>query len=209
MPRPYRSAVRAEQRAATAAAIDRAAAELFVERGYVRTTMRAIATAAGVSLETVFKSAESKRNLLRRVARAASLGEHAALSDSPQIRAALAEPDPRRRWELLRAATSSMIAGALPLDRVVRAAATTDEEIAELWAEVQAERRRDVALLLGLLDDAGLVRLPLQEAIDVTWALAQSTGVFELLVRDRGWSRRRAAALISDLIEQTVLQLPA
>ena len=68
--RAYRSEARAASAAATRARIRDAAARLFVERGYVATTMREVASAAGVGERTLYdafptkaarETAESKR----------------------------------------------------------------------------------------------------------------------------------------------------
>ena len=53
-----------------------AAGELFMERGYVRATTRAIAEAAGVNEVTLFRHFGSKRNLLRELVQT-----HSAIPD--------------------------------------------------------------------------------------------------------------------------------
>ena len=55
------------------AALDRAH-ELFLERGYVATTVEAIASAAGVSAATVYKTYGGKAGLVRSSASALSPG---------------------------------------------------------------------------------------------------------------------------------------
>ena len=64
-PRPYRSALRDEQSRVTRRRIVDAGAELFVERGYVPTTIDAIAERAGVSRRTVFTSVGAKAAVLK------------------------------------------------------------------------------------------------------------------------------------------------
>lgn len=64
-PRPYRSSLRDEQSRVTRRRIVDAGAELFVERGYVPTTIDAIAERAGVSRRTVFTSIGSKADVLK------------------------------------------------------------------------------------------------------------------------------------------------
>ena len=68
--RVYRSALRTEQAQRTRAAILDAAAGRFVERGYARTTMRDIARAADVSVQTVFAQGSKASLLLAAVDRA-------------------------------------------------------------------------------------------------------------------------------------------
>ena len=54
--RSYESPLRKAQAAATRGAIIDAASALFIERGYVATSIEAVAEAAGVSRATVFTS---------------------------------------------------------------------------------------------------------------------------------------------------------
>ena len=65
--RAYNSPLRADQAQQTRRRILEAARELFGERGYAGTTVAAVAEAAGVSPETVYLSAGSKRGLLEGV----------------------------------------------------------------------------------------------------------------------------------------------
>ena len=62
--RKYSSAVRDEQAARTRARILDAASELFLERGYARTTMKDIADLAGVARDTVHAVFGSKARVL-------------------------------------------------------------------------------------------------------------------------------------------------
>lgn len=61
--RPYRSRVREEQAARTRAGIVAAAADLFAEKGWSGTGMRAVADAAGVAEATVYATFGSKGGL--------------------------------------------------------------------------------------------------------------------------------------------------
>ena len=63
--RPYRSTLREEQARATRRAVVGAARDLFVELGWSRTTIDAVAARAGVSRKTVFTSVGGKAALLK------------------------------------------------------------------------------------------------------------------------------------------------
>ena len=63
--RPYRSTLREEQARATRRAVVDAARDLFVEFGWARTTIDAVAARAGVSRKTVFTSVGGKAALLK------------------------------------------------------------------------------------------------------------------------------------------------
>jgi AcrR family transcriptional regulator len=63
--RPYNSARRREQAAATRRDILEVAQRLFERQGYAATTMAAIAAEAGVALKTVYLAFETKSGVLR------------------------------------------------------------------------------------------------------------------------------------------------
>src|SRR5438105_14614677 len=70
-PPPSRPSSRAEQRRRTEARILDAAAQVFVADGYERTTIRAVASAAGVDAGLAMHYFGSKQELYRRVIEAA------------------------------------------------------------------------------------------------------------------------------------------
>jgi len=205
--RTYRSPLRERQRAETRAAVIDAAQERFVEQGYAATSIAEIARAAGVSAETVYTTFGSKRELLRAVVLAAATGmiEGGMVVGPELLERVRAEPDARRRLELMGEATSRTMLRVGPLDEVVRAAAAGDPEIAALAAEQEAQKLRDVRLLVALLADAGALRMSERDATDVVWALARSTGFYRSLTVDRGWSHARAFKALNDAIARAVL----
>ncbi len=104
--RRYDSSRRRAQAALTREDILAAAHEAFVERGYASATVASIAQAAGVVVETVYRSFDGKAGLFRAVVEAAVAGGAAraetAPDDRPAIRALIAQPDPREQLRLLR-----------------------------------------------------------------------------------------------------------
>src|SRR5262252_1922799 len=73
--RQYRSPVREEGAQRTRQAIVAAASELFLERGYVATSLADVAAAAGVARPTVFAAFGSKPALLQQVLDEALAGD--------------------------------------------------------------------------------------------------------------------------------------
>ena len=69
----------------------------------------------------------------------------------------------------------------------------------------EAQRLRDVRALVGLLAEAGPLRMSERDAADVVWALARSTGFYRSLTVDRGWSQARAFRALNDAIARAVL----
>jgi AcrR family transcriptional regulator len=205
--REYRSPTRDRQRAATRAAIVAAATRQFVESGYGATTISAIAEAAEVSPETVYVVFGTKRELLRAVVVDAAAGDFGAgaVLGADLLDQVRAEPDQRRRLELMGGATRNVLRRVAPLDEVVRAAAVSDPEIAALQREHELARRRDVRALVELLAEAGPLRMPVNAAADVMWALSRSTDLYRSLTVDRGWSDARAFAALNDALIRVLL----
>src|SRR5215207_7416337 len=205
--RAYRSAVREQQREETRAAVVVAAAQLFVELGYSGTSISEIARVADVSPETVYAVFGTKRELLRAVVHTAATGvaEGGAVVDADLLERVRAEPDARRRLELMGEATFDSLVRVGPLDEVVRAAAAGDPEIASLAREHEVQRLRDIRVLVSLLAEVGMLRMSERDAADVMWALARSTGFYRNLTVERGWSAVRAFRALNDAIGRTVL----
>ncbi|HKY15814.1 MAG TPA: helix-turn-helix domain-containing protein [Microthrixaceae bacterium] len=205
MTRSYRSPTRDERRAATRTAICRAATELFVERGYAATQITAVAEAAGVSAQTVYDNFGTKRDLLRVIVHDAAVRDVDTMLDSTWVKDLEHETDQWRRWELMREAAASVLTAALPLTAVLKAAAVSEPEIASLWVEMEAQRRRDVEGLVQLLLAVGPLRLPEDDAVDLVWALSRTTDLYATLVTDRSWPAAKAVDAVSDTIARAIL----
>src|SRR5450759_1459871 len=93
--RPYRSTLRVAHADSTRLAVVQAAARLFIERGYVATSIESIAEAAGVSRATVFTSVGGKPVLLKKAYDIALVGDdvQVPLAERERSRAIRAEPD--------------------------------------------------------------------------------------------------------------------
>ena len=196
---------RERQRAATRAAIIDAATAAFVAHGYAGTSITAIAAAAEVSPEGVYLIFTNKRTLLGAVIETAAHGDGTAVVDPSWLDAVRAEPDPRARLALMAAATRDVLRRTMPVDAVARAAALSDPEIAELCRRNEERRRRDVRTLVDLLAEAGPLRVPVEQAVDLMWALSRSTDLYRSLTADRGWSDRRAQAAVEDVLARVLL----
>ena len=192
--RSYDSPLRREQAARTREHILGSAKELFERDGYAATTMAAIASAAGVSLKTVYLAFETKSGLLRALWHLLLRGEQdtVPVGEQPWYREVLDEPDPERQLRLN--ARNSLIvkrrAGAI-LD-VIRDAASSDPEIAALWARIQTEFHENQRAIVQSIADKGALAagLDVASASDILWALNHPT-LYSLLARERGWPDER------------------
>ncbi len=194
--RRYDATRRLAQAAQTRIDVLTAARELFPERGYAGTTISEIATAAGVAVETIYRSFGSKAALFRGVLEAAIAGgaERAAMprEQRPAVRKMAEEPDPRHVLELHAATQPGIHARSGPYDRVLREAASADPDLADVWRQLEAQRLTGMRRLAQRLHDLGALRpgLSVEKARDILWTV-NSYAVYDLLVVQRGWPPER------------------
>src|SRR6478735_7034390 len=199
--RRYESPLRQAQAAMTRRTVIEAATRLFIERGFVGTSIDAIAAAAGVSRATVFTSVGGKGVLLKTAYDVALVGDDEAL------------PRPQRPWaqgvrtaqtppSLLEAASR---VGAIP--EAMRGAASADEEVSAVWAKIEAERRTGAGNIVRLLEERGGIRPGLDpaSAADIIWLL-NDPGLYVRLVGERGWTREAWRDWLAATLRQQVLE---
>ncbi len=190
-PRRYRSELRRDQAEQTRARVLDAAKGLFEERGYEGTSIAAIAETARVSAETVYARFGNKRALLGELVRRAVRGdERAPLSGQAGPLAVAAAADQREQLRLFGADISLRLERAAPVVAIVAGAARSDPELAELLAALHAERLKNLRILIDALAANGPLRLDADESLETVWALT-SPELHQLLLRVRGWTRRR------------------
>ena len=210
--RGYESPRRRQQAAQTRRDILAAAGALFRERGYGGTSMPDLAVAAGVSVETIYRTFGSKAALFRQVIEAAVAGGSTRadipVEERPAIRAIIEEPDPRRQIELYAATQPGIHRRSGPLLRALRDAAAADKELASLWKGIEEQRLGGQGRVAGMLAERGALGpgLAVDEARDVIWTLC-SLAVYDLLVVERGWTSERyeqwlAANLAANLLPE-------
>ena len=189
--RRYRSELRREQAGQTRAAVLDAAATLFKERGYEGTSIAAIATGAHVSPETVYGHFGTKRALLGELCRRAVRGnDPAPVPEQRGPKAVSAATDQHEQLRLFAADVVLRLERAAPLVAVVAGAARSHAELADLLAALHADRLKNLRVLVDALAVNGPLRLEEDEALETVWALT-SPELHQLLVRVRGWTRKR------------------
>lgn len=205
--RPYRSERRREQAEQTRARILDAAAQAFRERGYERASIAAIAEDAGVAEETVYAHFKNKRTLLGElVRRAVRRNDPRPLVEQDAPRAVVASRDQREQIRLFADDIADRLEHAAPLIAFATAAARAEPEVADLLGTLHANRFDNFRILVDALATNGPLRLKRDAATETVWALA-SPDLHQLLVRQRGWSRRRYTTWLVQSLE--ALLLPA
>jgi AcrR family transcriptional regulator len=189
--RRYDSTRRREQAAATRLEILEAAQRLFERDGYVATTMAAVAAEAGVALKTVYVAFETKGGLLRALWHLRLRGDEAdiPIPERQWYREVIAEPDPERQLRLGAHNARLVKERAGKLMRVMRDAAGTDADSAELWRRIQDDFLVNQRAVVDTIEAKGALApgLDAARAADILWTL-NHPDVWHLLVGERGWT---------------------
>ena len=203
--RRYESPVRQEQAAQTRARIVTAAAALFEARGYARTSIRQIAEDAGVAPDTVYAVFGSKPRVLTAVIDERLRGGHGVgnVMERPEMLAVRDEPDPLRQVERLADAMSRVVEQVGPVFEMMRAAAAVEPAMAEVYAEMQRYRLRNMTVAIGWLASTGPLRLPDEEAARTLWTIAAPDTARTVRSTFR-WSRARYAEWLADTLTRTL-----
>jgi AcrR family transcriptional regulator len=199
--RSYNSPRRREQAKATREEILDAAERLFIEDGYVATSMAAIAGEAGVALKTVYLAFETKSGLLRALWHRNLRGgrEDVPVGEQQWFLEVLEEPDPAKALRLNARNSRVVKMRIAPLGAVVLSAAAVDPEIDALskriWSQfydnqhdvIKALHKRK-ALKAGLSTD---------RAADILWTLNHPRTY--LLFLERGWTPDEYESWLGDI----------
>jgi AcrR family transcriptional regulator len=196
---PYRQ-LQAEE---TKRRIAAAARRLFAEQSYARTSMAAVAAAAGVANRTVYAAFGTKQAIL-----AAICDAWLAEADVFALRAqALAEPDAVRRLALVARLNRQQWERGSDVVALLEAAATTDRDVARMLAGWKAQRGQVQAEIV-----AGIAGR-LTSGLDVATAAAIIRGlsaaeVYRELVEGVGWSADRYERWLAALFAREILAAP-
>ncbi|GLY66387.1 TetR/AcrR family transcriptional regulator [Amycolatopsis taiwanensis] len=199
--------VRAAKTAANRTKMLAAARELFTTRGYAQTTMKAIADQAGMAVQTLYFTFATKRAILSELLDVEIAGdtEPIATMDRPWFAAAVAAP-PAEQIRLQVAEAGTIYARVSPLLEVIRSAAATDPELAELW-RTNITQRHLVQLRLA---EALATKTHLRAGITVARAAEVALAVlapetYWLLVHERGWTNAEWESWATDALTLQLL----
>jgi AcrR family transcriptional regulator len=206
--RPYDSSGRRNQARRTQADIIENARTLFTQHGYAGTTMAALATRAGVSVETIYKSIGNKPAVLKAVLDVAIAGDDDPIPmlQRPLVAQLRAEPDPRKLLSRYGQHIVQSWPRQVPLQLILRSAAAVDVDAQRQWQTAQDERLTGMTAFADDLARRGLLRQDLDAtaARDILWALT-APEQYEVLVLQRGWPIDRLGQFITDAMIGTLL----
>jgi AcrR family transcriptional regulator len=210
--RRYDSRRRQAQAAQTRQDILDAARHMFLERGYTRTTLAAVARSAGVVVETIYRGFGGKAGLFKAVVEAAVAGgvtrAQVPPEQRPVIQAVIAETDPQRQLALYASTQPGIHTRMASLMRVLAGAAATDADLAGVLGELEEFRLAGMGGFAQLLADRGALRpgLSVDDARDILWTL-NSHAVYDQLVTQRGWPPDRYEAWLAHTLAHALLPM--
>lgn len=206
--RPYRSNRRQAQARETRRQIVEAARRQFTENGYMGATIEAIAQEADVAPETIYAIYGNKRTLLASVIEVAVGGDDqpVAVLQRSGAQAVLQLSDPVQQLQMFAEDIAKILERVAPLFGVMRAAARTEPEIADLLHALLAERFQNLSRFVGHVAARTALRSAIDEttASETVWAMT-SPEIFSLFTADRGWTRAQYARWLGDALVRWLL----
>lgn len=205
--RSYRSPLREERARTTRRRVREAAARLFVEHGYGRTTVRTIAEKAGVAPRTVHVAYPGgKLEIFQDALNVAIAGDERPASQAERMQSSGMLDSPGDLLGAVVEQTSSLLdrAGSLIMSTVTSAGA--DPDMHRLAVEGAAATRANLREVAVRLAAARLLRpdVDAEHASDVLFALC-SPHVHALLRDERGWDARAYRMWLEDTVRCTLL----
>lgn len=207
--RRYDSSARRRQAEANRRVILETARDHFLQHGYAATTVPAVAAAAGVSAETVYKAFGPKHAIVRALWERALEGRDPVAAPDHSDALSNSESDPvalLRGWGQLAKGVSPEVS---PIVLLIRDAATHDAQMAALLEEVDRQRRDRMRHNAERLHSRGWLDpgIGLDQATDVLWTYT-SQELYELLVVKSGWGIDAYGDFISDSLIAALLHTP-
>jgi AcrR family transcriptional regulator len=204
--RRYSSPVRDEQAARTRARILDAASQLFLERGYARSTMKDIADLAGVARDTVHAVYGSKARILTALIdlRLVPDGSVANATQRADAQAVKQEVDQRRQIELFSDFIAGISTQLRPVFEILRTASAVEPEMASVFEEMNRYRMINMQTYAKWIAARGPLRVSTKRAGEIIWALA-SPDVGRMLCDELGWTEAQHARWLTDTLTRSLL----
>jgi AcrR family transcriptional regulator len=182
------------------------ARQRLLNDGYAATTVAMIAADAGTSVDTIYKTFGGKAGLVRTLWLQALEGQEASPAPRRSDQLSRTETDPVRVLRGWGRFITELGPRGVPILLLVRAAATTDADMAALLAETEQQRRIRMRHNARRLQRRGWLRpgVTLAEATDILWTYS-SAELYDLLVLRSGWPVERYGAFVGDALIAALL----
>ena len=192
------------QAAQTRAAVLDAATRLFGEFGWADSSMRRVAKAAGVSVETVYAAFGSKGDLLAAVMDVAVVGDDLPIPLAQRDVALVLGTGTRDERVAKAASMSAAISNrTCELVQALTQGSAADDLLAQRLAALDERRRGEIADYFEQVAS----RAPTGLELDEVWLLT-SAEVFHLLVHRSGWTPEQHEHWLADSLLRLVSQAP-
>jgi len=204
--RKYSSTVRDEQAARTRARILDAASDLFLERGYARTTMKDIAERADVARDTVHAIFGNKARVLTALIDVRLVPDAGVdnITQRPDALAIKNEADQGKQIEMFAKFIAGISTGLRPVFEVLRTASAVEHEMARVFEEMDRYRMINMQTYAKWIAARGPLRVSTRRAGEIIWALA-SPDVARMLCEEIGWTESQHARWLADTLIRTLL----
>lgn len=204
--RKYSSAVRDEQAARTRTRILEAASELFLERGYARTTIKDIAVQADVARDTVHAIFGNKARVLTALIDLRLVPDDAVanVTQRQDAQAIRNEMDQRKQIELFAKFIAGISTELRPVFEILRTASAVEPEMANVFEEMNRFRLDNMQTYAKWIAARGPLRVTTRRAGEIIWALA-SLDVARMLCDEIGWTQSQHARWLTDTLIRTLL----
>jgi AcrR family transcriptional regulator len=181
--------------------------ELFLANGYGRTTIAAIAQAASVSKESVYKSFGGKPGLVRAIYEQSLLGTGGSPAEERSDHAQTTAADPRELMVQFGRFIAEVSPLGSPVFLLIRdAAASGDPDMAALLRDVDDARYRRMLHNARQVLARGFLKEDLgeEEVADIMFTCS-SAELYENLVLKRGWSAERYGRFMARTMAASLL----
>ena len=212
-PRAYRSELRQRQAHETRLRVVAAAAELFAELGYARTTLAKIAAAAGVSVETVQAQGSKAALMIASVEFAAFgvTGDHSVL-DLDLGRRFVAITDRDEAVDFIVGEQTAVHERSAGATQALYGAAANDPELDGYLGELIAGVGRQIRRLLEVCSERGWLRddLAFDELVETAVVISSMETYTRMVHRDgwtldayRNWFRRMLHEAVLGVVQRS------
>lgn len=200
--RIYSSETRDAGAAQTRSQILKVAKQLFQTKGFDRVTIGMLATAAGVSMPTIYAVFKSKRGVLQ------SLIDDALPTEqfTELVDGSMNEQSPRKRLNITAKLSRRIYDAERGLMDILRGASVVAPEFKELEQEREQRRyERQGEYVKKLIQDKALVKgLTIQKARDILWSLT-GRDMYRMLVIERAWSSDEYEKWLGKVLAESLL----
>jgi len=191
---------RQRQALATRQLIVDSACELFLEQGYLTTTIEAISAKAGVAVSTVYAVFRNKRGILQAIRER----WHQESGQRDIYRQAMEQSDPKRRLELAAYATRRQWETGGAMMAIYQAAAAADPDAAAELSTALQGRRTFLTQFIDAMSEQLRLDLSSTRATALFTTLTQPT-IYQELVGEEGWSPEEYEVWLAETLQQQLL----